>query len=232
MNLRLPIIAAVVAAAAGAAAARVFTPPAAAPSLSVEASGDVSAPPLERRKHLRAEAAAQIVVYVAGEVRRGGMYRLPPSARAFDALRAAGGATRHADLIAVNLAQPLNDGDEVAVPALDAPADAGSSTRSHGSHRTHRSHGRHKKKRHHKRARQSSELSDQSDPRATVVDLNAADESELETLPGVGSELAQRIVAFRQAAGPFATTDDLLDVAGMTQGKLEAIEPFVGIDIP
>jgi len=229
MNLRLPIVAAVVAAAAGAAATRAFAPPAAAPSLSVEASGDVSAPPVQRRKHLHAEGTPQIVVYVAGEVRRGGMYRLPPSARAFDALRAAGGATQHADLIAVNLAQPLNDGDEVAVPALDAPAAAGSGTRSHRSHGTHRSHGRHKKKHHHKRARPASELPDQSDAPATVVDLNVADESELETLPGVGSELAQRIVAFRQQAGPYATTDDLLDVAGMTQGKLDAIQPYIAI---
>jgi competence protein ComEA len=174
---------------------------------------------------LRAEGTPQIVVYVAGEVRRGGMYRLSPSARAFDALRAAGGATQRADLVAVNLAQPLNDGDEVAVPALDDPEAA--STR---SHRSHRSHGRHKKKRHrHKRAPQSSDLSDQTDPPASVVDLNVADESELETLPGIGSELAQRIVAFRQQAGPYATTDDLLDVAGMTQSKLEAIEPYVAV---
>jgi competence protein ComEA len=230
MNLRLPIVAVVVAAAAGAAAARAFAPPA-VPALSVESSAnDAPATQALRRKPHHGERAARIVVYVAGEVRHSGMYELPPSSRAFDALRAAGGATRNADLVAVNLAQSLGDGDEVAVPALDAPSAAHSGTR---AHRSQRSHG-HKKKRHYKRKHSApaSELSDSgSDAPASAVDLNVADESELETLPGVGPELAERIVAFREQAGPYASPDDLLDVAGMTQGKLDAIEPYVEIRV-
>ncbi|MDJ0961837.1 MAG: ComEA family DNA-binding protein [Acidimicrobiia bacterium] len=61
------------------------------------------------------------------------------------------------------------------------------------------------------------------------VDLNRADASELETLPGVGPVLAQRIVAHREANGPFATIEDLLDVPGIGEAKLsqlrEAVKP-------
>jgi competence protein ComEA len=57
--------------------------------------------------------------------------------------------------------------------------------------------------------------------------LNAADASALASLPGIGSTLAERIVQFRELNGPFASLDELADVAGMTQRRIDAIEPFV-----
>jgi competence protein ComEA len=220
MNLRTPIVAAVVLVAGGAAAVRALHPNPAPPALTIESSPGPSAPePAKTERSLRTHDA-HIVVYVAGEVRRGGLYDLPPSARAADALRAAGGATQNADLVAVNLAQPLADGDEVAVPALGA---APATTRTARSHHKH-----HKKNRHRKRTTSVSDAGDATGP-STVVDLNTANESELETLPGIGPELAQRIVAFRERTGPYATSDDLLDVAGMTQSKLDALTPYVEV---
>jgi competence protein ComEA len=62
---------------------------------------------------------------------------------------------------------------------------------------------------------------------AAPIDINAADASELETLPGVGANLAERIVSYREQNGPFAALDDLLDVGGMTQKRLDDIEPFL-----
>jgi len=221
MNLQTPIIAAVLLAAGGAAALRAFHPSPAPPALGVDFSpGSLSPqsakPPRSARAH-----GSSIVVYVAGEVRRGGIYELPPSARAADALRAAGGATQNADLVAVNLAQPLADGDEVAVPALGAELATTRTARLHQKH--------HKNKRHRKRAPALSDAADNTDAPSAVVDLNTADESELETLPGVGPELAERIVAFRERTGPYASSDDLLDVAGMTPGKLDALAPYVEV---
>jgi len=181
-----------------------------------------------------------IVVYVAGDVRRGGIYTLPPGARAVDALRAAGGAGHGADLVDVNLAQELSDGDEVAVPALADAAEPTGTRHRHTSHHTkHRKHGR--KRHRHRRSTTVLAASDAgtdastdpssgaagSDAPAAVIDLNTADESELETLPGVGATLAGRIVSFRELTGSFASADDLLDVAGITQSKLDAIEPYV-----
>jgi competence protein ComEA len=224
MNLRLPLVLTVV---TGAAAVAVFRSQHAAPSpaLPFEAASEtgVAAPPPRAAMRVR---AAQIVVYVAGEVRRRGIYELPASARASDAVRAAGGATANADLVAVNLAEPLNDGDEVAVPALgdDAPA-AGTHSRKRAHHRRH-----HKKKHHHRATAETvaSDTADGSDaPPPNVVNLNRADESELESLPGIGPALAERIVEFREQTGPYASADDLLDVSGVTQSKLDAIAPYV-----
>jgi competence protein ComEA len=176
------------------------------------AATSVSPTPEARPPLARAGRAARIVVYVAGAVRRAGIYELPPSARAFDALRAAGGATAGADMMAVNLAQPLSDGDEVAVPP------AGTRRSAHTRASAGRAHAHHKKKRHRR-----------DDAPSSVVDLNAAGESELEDLPGIGPALAERIVAFREQTGPYGSSDDLLDVAGMTQSKLDAIAPYVSV---
>jgi protein involved in polysaccharide export with SLBB domain len=61
-------------------------------------------------------AGARAVVYVAGAVAKPGVYALPTAARAEDALRAAGGPTAAADLVAINLAARVEDGEEIAVP--------------------------------------------------------------------------------------------------------------------
>jgi competence protein ComEA len=64
-----------------------------------------------------AAPAARALVHVAGEVRRPGVYRVGAGARAIEAIRRAGGPTRRADLSALNLAAPLQDGQQVLIPA-------------------------------------------------------------------------------------------------------------------
>jgi competence protein ComEA len=75
-----------------------------------------------------AESAPRLVVHVVGAVRRPGLYRLPDRSRIADAVARAGGATRRADLSAVNLAAPVSDGVQVVVPVRAPPAAAGSAS--------------------------------------------------------------------------------------------------------
>lgn len=65
---------------------------------------------------ISAESAPKLVVHVVGAVRRPGLYRLPDRSRIADAVTRAGGATRGADLSAVNLAAPVADGVQIVVP--------------------------------------------------------------------------------------------------------------------
>ena len=59
------------------------------------------------------------------------------------------------------------------------------------------------------------------------VNINTAGVSELDGLPGIGPVLAQRIVEYREANGPFASVDGLLEVKGLGPGILEAIRPQI-----
>jgi competence protein ComEA len=156
--------------------------------------------------HARAGSrAAELVVYVAGEVRNAGLYRVPPGARADDAVRKAGSFTTQADRAAVNLAEVVQDGEEIRVPKIGEKASASK-----------------KKATRNKRSRSRSSRG----PHVTV-DLNAAGAADLAQLPGVGETLAARIVAYRSQNGPFASLDELADVSGMTQRRVDALAQYV-----
>ena len=62
---------------------------------------------------------------------------------------------------------------------------------------------------------------------AKKVDLNRASQDELTRLPGIGTALAQRIVAFREQKGRFSTVAELLQVKGIGKKKLEKLEPYL-----
>jgi competence protein ComEA len=62
-----------------------------------------------------------------------------------------------------------------------------------------------------------------------LISLNRADATQFQDLPGVGPVLAERIVAYRQANGPFQAVEDLLDVPGIGEAKLAAIRDLVTV---
>lgn len=156
--------------------------------------------------------AARVRVYVTGAVRTPAVYELDPGSIVDDAVRAAGGFSDEADPTAINLAQPLSDGMQITVPtALESepqsivvtPSGAGSAVGG------------------------PSRLS--GDIFAGLVNINTATAIELEALPGIGPSIAGAIVAYREANGPFATVDALLDVPGIGDAKLAAIRELVAV---
>src|SRR4051794_554411 len=99
----------------------------AAPRLLHGGSRTAAAPPLRAPRAAHAPAAAQVVVDVAGAVRRPGLYHLARDGRVADAIAAAGGALPRAEVDAVNLAAPVADGVQVLVPRRGAAGGAAGS---------------------------------------------------------------------------------------------------------
>ncbi len=66
-------------------------------------------------------------------------------------------------------------------------------------------------------------------PGGSPVRINTASAADLESIPGVGPVLAQRIVEYREHNGPFQDVDDLLDVAGIGEAKLAALRESVQV---
>ena len=163
-----------------------------------------------------------IIVHVAGAVAKPGVYSLDVGARIADALDAAGGALSTADTDCINLALPVRDGEQVYVPPRQTDVVAGSarSSSSAGSVQL--------------QPRQSAvpaippnraDISSSNVPSAGLININTASAEELQGLPGVGPVLAQRIIDYRSANGPFATVDDIVGVSGIGQAKLGKIAP-------
>jgi competence protein ComEA len=149
---------------------------------------------------------AGVVVDVEGRVHRPGLQRLPPGSRVADAVRAAGGTTPGAVLTALNLARLLTDGEQVVVPAPGdpAPAAGGAGPPADGS-------------------------TTSGGPAAGPLDLNTATPPGLDSLPGIGPVLAERIVAWRTQHGRFTSVDELAEVPGIGPKALERLRPLVRV---
>ena len=64
---------------------------------------------------------------------------------------------------------------------------------------------------------------------AAVIDINTATAEQLQTLPGIGPVLAQRIIGYRAENGPFRTAGDLMNVEGIGTGTLEEILDLITV---
>ena len=155
-----------------------------------------------------AAAAVVVVVHVVGHVRRPGVRSLPLGSRVADAVEAAGGATSKADLSRLNLARVLVDGEQVRVPARGDPVDPGGAG---GAGTTGGSGG----------------VGSAGGASGAKVSLNTADLTTLDTLPGVGPVLAQRILDWRTAHGRFTSVDELGEVSGIGEKLLAQLSPLV-----
>lgn len=137
-------------------------------------------------------APTQVVVSVVGAVDKPGLVTLQEGARVADALAAAV-PRPEADLVSLNQAQLLVDGQQLHVLAVGEAPPASSA------------------------------------PQSGLISLNTAGAQELEELPGVGAATAQAIIAHREANGPFASVDALLDVKGIGPAKFEALKDLVSV---
>ncbi len=65
---------------------------------------------------------------------------------------------------------------------------------------------------------------------AGQINLNTATQKELQSLPYVGPKIAARIIEYREKHGPFKSIDELLEIKGIGQKKLERIKPYVSVE--
>jgi competence protein ComEA len=125
---------------------------------------------------------------------------LPMNAIVAQAIEAAGGPLEEAILDMVNMAALLENGQQIFVPV-------------------------------------KSDTSSETYPSipmfvpaaAEKININTASAAKLESLPGIGPSLAKKIIEFREAHGPFVTIEDLLNVSGIGQAKLEGIRDLITI---
>ena len=127
-------------------------------------------------------------------------------------MQAAGGATSSADLNHLNLARPVADGEQIMVPkpgeSIPMGGAPGAGAGVPGS---------------------AGQGSAGGGSAGSLVDLNTADATALDTLPGVGPVIAQRIMDWRTQHGRFSAVDELGEVTGIGDKLLAQIRPKVRV---
>ncbi|MDO5634699.1 MAG: ComEA family DNA-binding protein [Micrococcus sp.] len=191
-----------------------------------------------------------VAVHVIGEVNEPTVVTVPAGARVADAVRAAGGPTRAARMDRINMAAPVQDGQQVLIPSSRTPQERLDALQSAGE----------------QAAKTPAQDTSVTDPAATnsaatdsaaqgppaggsaaeapaasaqhgsasgggaaarTVNLNTADAAALETLPGVGPKTAAKILAHRESVGPFQSLADLQAVPGIGPATLERLRDQV-----
>jgi len=153
---------------------------------------------------------ATVSVHVSGAVKKPGVVKIPQGRVVKDAIDAAGGAHRGADLETINLAEQVQDGMKIEV---GNPNTIDSETPIHSIvSRTEAP---------------ASKTAGKANLSSGAVSLSNASAAELDTLPGIGPATADKIIAYRNTNGPFQSVDELIKVKGIGPKKLEALRPYV-----
>jgi competence protein ComEA len=189
------------------------TPPVVSAKLPpVEMVSSASAPP-----PAAPSPEGPVIVSVVGLVHKPGLVTLGPGARIADAVAAAGGALDGADLLGLNMARRVGDGEQIivgiAAPSGE-PTTMGSSV-----------------------ASETGTAAPAGGPTPTgsaaapgdSVDLNTATVEQLDDLPGVGPVTAAAIIAWRNTNGSFTSVDQLGDVDGIGPARLEKLRAQVHV---
>ena len=149
----------------------------------------------------------QIVVHLAGAVKNAGVYRLYKSDRLVDLIRAAGGLKENADLKQINLAENLYDGQKLTIPEIIK-----------------------------NNKQRNIQLSDSqkigetminnysSSSNSNLININQADQNELEKLSGIGPSKAAAIIKYREQNNYFNQKEDLLKISGIGEKTLQNIK--------
>ncbi|MFC8180661.1 MULTISPECIES: ComEA family DNA-binding protein [Nocardiaceae] len=171
------------------------------------------------------EPPSRIVVSVVGLVVSSGLVNLPPGARVADAIAAAGGVLEGADMLALNLAAKVSDGDQIIVgvlPPEGRPVVSGTVRDSAASSGPGSANGPDS-------VDQPGSAEDSATGSTALVNLNTATVAELDALDGVGPVTAANIVAWREVNGKFGDIGQLAEVDGIGPVRLEKLRPQVTV---
>ena len=130
----------------------------------------------------------KIIIYIIGCVETPGVYELDVDSRVSNAVDAAGGLLETADLTKINLAYKLEDGQKITIPSINDKTDEGSTYEDFITDSSENT---------------ISQTNSTSVQKSSIVNINSATQTELETLPGIGPSIASKIISYRNENGKF-----------------------------
>lgn len=147
----------------------------------------------------------KIIIHVAGEVNNPGIISLKQGSRIIDAIESAGGLTENAEISNVNLAYELEDAQKIYIPSIYDLEEIAVIQEN------------------------SENILSSGVKKNSKVNINKANEGELQNLTGIGLSIAKRIVQYRNENGNFKNLEDIKNVSGIGDSKYENIKDEICI---
>lgn len=154
-----------------------------------------------------------IIVHVTGEVNSPGVVEVEKGARVIDAVNKAQGFTQDADTEKVNLAYELTDGVKIYIPSKSKDKENNLSTQKYITTDSGDN--------------VDMEEKDMKNTTSSLVNINEATQTELETLPGIGPSIALKIISYRKEKGKFSSKEEIKNVSGIGDSKFESIRELI-----
>jgi len=148
-----------------------------------------------------------VIIHLTGAVNHPGVYQLKSTDRVVDAVKIAGGETKEANLDLINLAALLKDGQKIIIPYKIYNENGEETDKSINDNVEIR-------------YSSSSSLSGK-------ININTANATILQSLPGIGPVLSERIIEHRNQNGLFGVIDDIKNVSGIAEKKFEGIKDLI-----
>ena len=169
----------------------------------------------------------EIPVYICGAVSKPGIYQIMPGSYLYEVVDMAGGLLPEAAAEYMNLVFQFTGAVSIYIPSYEEmEAFLGGTDNSASEYlRSGLLQGIWG-------GISSEEGSSESSPAAEdtkSVNINTAGQSQLESLPGVGESMAKAIIAYREKSGGFTKIEDIMNVAGIKEGRFEAIREFITV---
>jgi len=150
----------------------------------------------------------KMIVHITGGVKKQGIVEVKENARINDAIEAAGGITGDADLSNVNLAYKIEDGQKLYIPKIEDKNQTNIVSEEAGANVL---------------------TANEEAIKSTYIDINKASAEQLEKIPGIGSQTAQKIIEYRTQNGKFKNIEDIKNVSGIGDAKFETIKNFIRV---
>lgn len=152
-----------------------------------------------------ADGTQMVAIYVCGAVRNPGVYYVSETAIKETVVTMAGGFLEEADETYVNLAQTVTGGEQIYIPTRDETVELSFSSRE----------------------TVDSQKTDDAEEIDAKININTAGKEQLMTLPGIGENKADAIIAYREAQGRFQSTDELMNIQGIKEGVYNKIKDLI-----
>ncbi len=149
----------------------------------------------------------KIVIHISGAVNKEGVIEVLSTARIKDAIEMAGGVKENADLTNINLAQVLEDGVKIYIPIKEEQVLEEKTSKNV----------------------EVNNIKLEDSNKTNIVNINTANQTQLETLPGIGASTALKIINYRKQNGKFNNIEDIKQVSGIGESKFNKIKNFIKV---